>query len=469
MSNDCIERAANEFAGVKLEKRLRARVARTVAAIVSAPDKTFPDMMPDDAALDGCYRLLSNGRVEADVLAAPHRARTCERIAECDDVIVAHDTSTIAFSGDGERDGMGPLGGTSKRGFFLHASIAIERSTLRPVGVLHSMTWSRGDVSKSGGAKRRGAETIANPTRESLRWENCVAACAKSAGAAAGRLLHVMDSEGDSFARFAELRKQGHRFLIRLAHDRCVVDADSDRIRALLEKQEARFALEVPLSPRKGQRVDAHKKRKAPRTARTAALQVVATAVRLRAPSYLREELGDELTLNVVRAYEPAPPSGEQAVDWILYTTEPIDTDEHLRGLLRAYRARWIVEDLFKALKTGCQIEKRQLESYHAMTNALALFIPVAWQMLLLRNVARTEPEAPATSVLTQVQIDVINALGSKKLPPGASARDALLVVAKLGGHLAHNGEPGWQTLGRGFERLLAWEEGWRARDLGNP
>ena len=44
-----------------------------------------------------------------------------------------------------------------------------------------------------------------------------------------------------------------------------------------------------------------------------------------------------------------------------------------------------------------------------------------------------------------------------------ATAKDALYAVARLGGHLKNNGDPGWQTLGRGFEKLLILEAGWRA------
>jgi hypothetical protein len=30
--------------------------------------------------------------------------------------------------------------------------------------------------------------------------------------------------------------------------------------------------------------------------------------------------------------------------------------------------------------------------------------------------------------------------------------------MARLGGHLKQNGEPGWQTLGRGYEKLAVGE-----------
>jgi hypothetical protein len=71
-------------------------------------------------------------------------------------------------------------------------------------------------------------------------------------------------------------------------------------------------------------------------------------------------------------------PKGEQAIEWYLVTNEPIGTTEQVAAIVDAYRARWVIEELFKALKTGCQIEKRQLESYEALRNALALFLPIA-------------------------------------------------------------------------------------------
>jgi hypothetical protein len=43
------------------------------------------------------------------------------------------------------------------------------------------------------------------------------------------------------------------------------------------------------------------------------------------------------------------------------------------------------------------------------------------------------------------------------------SAEEALAVVAGLGGHIKHNGPPGWQTLAAGYMELLAFERGWIA------
>jgi len=120
-----------------------------------------------------------------------------------------------------------------------------------------------------------------------------------------------------------------------------------------------------------------------------------------------------------------------------------------------------VIEDFFKALKTGCSFEKRQLESLHALSNALSVFSAVAWRLLLARAISRAYASARATSVLSKVELHLLT--HRLKLPkPPSTARDALFAVARLGGHLKRNGDPGWQTLGRGFEKLILLEAGLR-------
>jgi hypothetical protein len=97
--------------------------------------------------------------------------------------------------------------------------------------------------------------------------------------------------------------------------------------------------------------------------------------------------------------------------------------------------------------------------------NALAIFAPVAWRLLLLRHLARTDDKAPATIALTPKQLVVLRAVARRPLPARPTAKDAMLAVASLGGHLRSNGDPGWLVLGRGLHDLLLLELGWRARE----
>ena len=202
------------------------------------------------------------------------------------------------------------------------------------------------------------------------------------------------------------------------------------------------------------------RKRHPQRGARSATVGISGGAVQLTTGAHHADQA--PIAINVVYVREIEPPQGEAPIDWLLCTTEPIDTDEQIVAVIDAYRARWVIEEFFKALKTGCALEKRQLESYRALSNALAMFIPVAWRLLVARSLARTAPDAPASVFLSSVQLQLLkHKLQLNALP--LTLQQATYAVARLGGHLRRNGPPGWQTLARGFEALLLMQAGWRA------
>lgn len=175
----------------------------------------------------------------------------------------------------------------------------------------------------------------------------------------------------------------------------------------------------------------------------------------------------ESLHLTLVRVWEPSPPAGEVGIEWLLLTTESAETPAEIMRVVDIYRARWLIEDFFKALKSGCLIQERQFESAHALLNLLALFLPIAVHLLLLRSCARDSPDAPAAEVLTPLQLTVLRHLSHRKMPESPSASQALWALAGLGGHIANNGWPGWQVLGRAFitlsRALRPWELATRA------
>jgi len=184
-------------------------------------------------------------------------------------------------------------------------------------------------------------------------------------------------------------------------------------------------------------------------------------AVELRRP-HTAQSSRTSVKLNLVYVWEAAPPKGEAPVEWLLFTTESIETAAQLHAIVDHYQTRWLIEEYFKALKTGCAFEKRQLESYHSLSNALAILGVVAWRLLLLRAVSRITPDAPAASVLSATQLKILRHRLKLK-EPIKTAQQALFAVARLGGHLKNNGDPGWLSLGRGFEKLLLLQSGWSA------
>jgi hypothetical protein len=171
------------------------------------------------------------------------------------------------------------------------------------------------------------------------------------------------------------------------------------------------------------------------------------------------------ITVNVVHVFEPNPPTDEPAIDWKLYTTEPVESAQQISRVIDIYRARWMIEEYFKVLKTGCAYEERQLESQKTLTNLLGVFVPIAWMLLHLRSQARQRPTAKATEVFSISQITILKAKTKLKKVVEPTIEEAYWALASLGGHLTQNGPPGWQVLWKGMRKLLDFQEGWEIRE----
>ncbi|HMO52406.1 MAG TPA: transposase [Kiritimatiellia bacterium] len=65
----------------------------------------------------------------------------------------------------------------------------------------------------------------------------------------------------------------------------------------------------------------------------------------------------DYIDLNVVVVKEDNPPKDRPPIEWVLYTTLPVDTPEQVAQVVRIYELRWLIESFFKYLKSGFQIE----------------------------------------------------------------------------------------------------------------
>jgi hypothetical protein len=453
-----------EFDAAPLGNQLRnRRLDRIVRSVCRAPWKSFPRLLSAQAELEGFYRFVrGEGYTAADIM-EPHVQRTAERAAAEPIALVAHDTSEFGFSGESRREGLGRLRGQDQ-GFLGHFSLALSLQR-RPLGVLAMQQWVRTGPGRSrkDGKRRSGSDYAKETEKESTRWWTGVQ---EAEARVEGSLIHLMDREGDAYPLLAQMSEAGYRFVVRLARDRVataeMILSPNTHVSDVLTCAEIRAEREVPLSRRKAESAP-RSRNFVSREGRVARLSIRAMPMALQRPNYAGAALPKWLPVNVIHVVETDPPEGEKPVEWTLLTTEPIETERDALAVVDYYRARWTIEEYFKALKQGCSVEERQLESYETLSKALAIFVPVAWKLLELRTLARTSPASAATEVLTPTQLDVLNACGPLPLPANPTVRDALLAVAKLGGHIKNNGQPGWQVLGRGLEELLTLEVGWLA------
>jgi hypothetical protein len=453
-------RIIEEFTGADLgDKRLASRLVTIATQFRAQPDASYPEAAGGDAALEATYRFLNNAAVTPEGILGPHLDATCRRIRDAGRVVVAHDTTEFAF----RREGMGVLG-EGRIGFLGHVALAVALDDARaPLGVVGLETLVR-KGRRSGTARARHARADS----EELRWLRTVEQAEQRIGKPRA-VVHVMDREAESYETFARLINADHRFVIRTYYNRATVPegvtkvtrraaARMPKINDVLQRSPVLLTFEVPVSARK--QVFHANKPKPAREARVASVECVACTVDIVRPTWTQIDGPPSLRVNVVRVREANPPEGCDPVDWQLTTTEAVETATQVEQVIEAYRARWVIEEYFRALKQGCAYEKRQLENMRAILNALAVFIPIAWQLLALRNAARVDPDRPATKVLDYLKLELLRRHPKLKLAARPTAREAMLAIAQLGGHITNNGEPGWIVLGRGYERLLILEEG---------
>lgn len=443
------------------DRRLDERLAMIAARLAERPEVSFPRAAANDSELEATYRFLNNARATPKAILSPHVRETVRRSRGASRLVVAHDTTEFNFGKTSRKD-LARVGRGKSFGFYGHFALAVDSSDemRQPLGVLGCLIQRRTGKTKGvrGGALARQLD----PTNERLRW--CALVEEVEEKLAPARPIHVMDREGDSYRILAHLVRTGARFVVRMNGVTRRLDGGDQRIGDAMKSAPVTAIREVPISARGRSTLPTYRRAYPARGARNATLNISAGAVVVDRPKCASRTPESELGLNFVRVFEPNPPRGEAAIEWRLWTTEPIGTEEQLLAVVDDYRCRWRIEEFFKALKTGCGVEARQLETHRALVNALALLAPIAWRLLRLRSIGASDVARAATTVLTPVQLACLSGAlrkrGRPPLPPDPTARDALHGVAALGGHLARNGDPGWLVLGRGLDDLLKIEVG---------
>ena len=74
----------------------------------------------------------------------------------------------------------------------------------------------------------------------------------------------------------------------------------------------------------------------------------------------------------------------------------------------------------------------------------------------------RIPDDAPASLIPTRIHPGLLGRLEETRKLPLETVCDALMAIARLGGHIKQNGEPGWMDLGRGCDKFLNYTVGYQ-------
>jgi len=165
------------------------------------------------------------------------------------------------------------------------------------------------------------------------------------------------------------------------------------------------------------------------------------------------------VTLWAIAAQEAEQPVNAKPLEWLLLTTMPVNTLEDAAEKIAWYTVRWLIEVFHRTLKSGCRIEDRQLGSMDSLESCLAVDMVVAWRIFHLVKLGRETPDVPCTVFFEDAQWKALVCIAKKTNKPPTTPptlREAIRMVASFGGFLGRksDGEPGTQTLWRGWQRL---------------
>ena len=465
-----------EMKGVDLkDKRLNRRVQQILSQLAGHPTASIPAACGGHAEMTAAYRLFDNDKVGFDAVLRPHTLATRARIAAQPVALLVPDTTELDLTRpERQVQGAGPLDGGARRGVLLHLMHAFTPDGT-PLGTVQAIPWARDDARPRDATRTRN-ERAARPIeeKESDRWLLAMHRAREEAThCPATRIIAVADSEADILEVLAAgMEGPGAiDWIVRSCRDRALVD-DLDETRAardylreeVLEAPEL-FRREITVRGREAKVACEDRARRPPRRTRQAVVAVRAARVTLRAPERPAGQLPD-VTVQAVLVTEVDPPADDVAVEWLLLTSLPIDTVDQVRVIIQYYCTRWMVEVLYRVLKSGCRVERRRFEHVERLLPCLAVYLIVAWRTLYVCRLGRSCPEISCEAVFEPAEWQSVYQVVTRRPPPKQppSLQEMVRLVAQLGGYVnrKRGDEPGPQTVWLGLQRLhdiaLCWQ-----------
>jgi hypothetical protein len=449
--------AHQQFGAADLGDRRRTkRLARVAARMAADPSASIPGQMEGWAEAKAAYRLLDADGVTFEAIAAPHWRRT--RACGPGSFLVLGDTTELDFGIHRRVPDLAPTGNGGGYGFLLHAALVVAAEDERIIGLAGERVHYRKPAPEGENTGQR-----LKRDRESDVWGDVIDQVGPPA--AATTWVHVLDRGADNFDVYCHCRQQRSDWVVRASMlHRKVADPDGGettaRDLAASSPEVGGFTLQLRARPKQA--------------ARRARLMVRFAAMTMPVPwhksRYVRQVAATSVPMWLVVVTEVDCPRGTKPIEWVLYTSLPVQGLGDAMRVASYYEKRWLVEEYFKALKSGCRVTGRQLKSKGRLEALVGLLTVVAVRLLQLKAHARTAPDRPAVEVVPPRYVSLLRLARGLNRATTLTAGRFYRELAKLGGFLGrkHDGEPGWITIWCGWDKLQLMMRGAdAAADLG--
>ena len=434
------------------DRRRTQRLVALTDQLCKHPGGSLPEKFKSPKDLKALYRLCDRPEVTHEALLTSIRQAVLDDVATRDEdtILILHDASELDYSTHKSLAGkIGQVGRGFKHGYICHNSLAVTAAGREVLGLVGQILHRRVRAPKNEALPERRARQ----SRESRLW-----LLGTQGLPADKRLVDVADQGADTFEFLEHEVRSGRRFVIRAHHARkanvghAVAAKSTVQHCARSQPASGGRTLKVTAQPRKG--------RRRARPARWSHLLISATPLLVHPPHAKHGDHGRApLPMWVVRVWEPHPPKNADAIEWLLLTNEPVADLADAERVIGWYQTRWVIEELHKAMKTGCQVEQMQFTDPERLEPAIVLLTTVATTLLNLRAASQL-PDAhtrAANTLIDSAYVEVLSAwrYGAVK---SLTVHEFFFALARLGGHQnrRHDKRPGWLILWRGWTTLQA-------------
>lgn len=445
--------AQDEFGFAQLgDTRRNKRLVNVAEHLATTPGGTLPQAFPDWAELKAAYRFFGQSGVTFERVLTPHLERTREACRQPGEYLLIEDTTDLDYSHHPVTEDLGIIGNGEGRGFDLHSSLAvrIERWTLeqRPEGTLVGL-FDQQCRSPRPAPKGESRQQRLKRPRKSQTW----AAAIKFAGGRppeGSQWTFVADREADFYEPIQICQQHGVDFAIRGYQNRRLA-GEAGSLRDALAQAPILGQSTVEVRSRGGQ------------PARTAIVEMRSVRVDLDGPWRPGGWQPPLKGVGVIEVTEVHAPEGvKEPLHWVLLTSLPCATWRQVQRVVGCYTARWWIEEYHKALKTGAGVQESQLERAYRLEPLIAILAVVAVRLLSAKMLARSRPET--FEAVASFGPEMLAILEKKLGVPkgGWTNQNVLITTARMGGFIGRksDGMPGWQTIWRGWHRLMWMCEG---------
>lgn len=405
----------------------------------------------NESQVEGAYRFLRNDGIQADAIRKGGFESTARLASKESTLLAIEDTTTLSYKHRAaEQLGYTSNSPTAKsKGFNVHSVLLLSGDKGISIGLIEQ-SWYCRDNAKYGKSKDKRKRDYRD--KESYKWEHASRLMSERLGQKMSDVISVCDREADIYDYLFYKISNKQRFIVRARENRTITSL------------EHKLFEEVLLTPVLGT-YKVQVQQRGGRKARTATIEYHSATVELVLPKHQKKKgCPATLSLNAVAAKEIKADGADTALEWIILTSEPTNTAEATRQVLRNYELRWRIEDYHKAWKSGVGVEELRLQSKENLERAGSIFAFVAVKLLQMREIVLSSPDElnkdiPVTNLLTANEWKILWVATKKSKPPKIppDIKWAYKSLGKLGGWYdsKRTGIVGWSALWKGWFRLM--------------